>query len=50
MGLLKGDPRNRDVYESEWKDNKAHGTRRYTHANGATYEGEWEEDKQHWLN
>ena len=33
-------------YEGEWKDNKAHGTGRYT-SNGATYEGEWKDDKQH---
>ena len=40
----------RDVYEGEWKDDKAHGTGRYTHTNGDTYEGELEEDKQHWHN
>ena len=35
------------LYEGQWKDDKAHGYGKYTHANGATYEREWEEDKQH---
>ena len=40
----------RDVYEVVGKDDKAHGTGRYTQDNGAIYEGKWEEDKQHWHN
>jgi hypothetical protein len=35
-----------DIYEGEWKDDKAHGYGVYHHLNGATYEGEWVEDRQ----
>ena len=48
FGMVKTD--DTTEYEGEWKDDKAHGTGRYTHANGATYEGEWKDDKQHWHN
>lgn len=34
-----------DVYEGEWKDDKAHGKGFYNHTDGARYEGEWYEDK-----
>ena len=36
-----------DVYEGEWKDDKANGKGTYTHANGARYQGDWRDDKQH---
>lgn len=36
-----------DVYEGEWKDDKAHGKGFYNHTDGARYEGSWYEDKQH---
>ena len=34
-----------DVYEGEWKDDKAHGIGCYNHTDGSKYEGEWYEDK-----
>lgn len=34
-----------DIYEGEWKDDKANGKGSYKHNNGAFYEGEWMEDK-----
>ena len=34
-----------DVYEGDWKDDKAHGYGFYNHTDGARYEGEWFEDK-----
>ena len=34
-----------DQYDGEWKDDKAHGKGRFTHADGNTYEGEWQADK-----
>ena len=36
-----------DIYEGEWKDDKANGYGIYIHVNGAKYEGEWLNDKQH---
>jgi hypothetical protein len=33
-----------DVYEGEWKEDKANGRGVYTHANGSKYEGEWKDD------
>lgn len=36
-----------DIYEGEWKDDKANGIGIYIHVNGAKYEGEWLNDKQH---
>ena len=36
-----------DVYEGEWKNDKAHGKGIYIHRDGASYTGEWFEDKQH---
>ena len=33
-----------DMYEGEWKDDKAQGKGIYIHADGAKYEGEWVED------
>jgi len=33
-----------DVYEGEWKDNKASGKGLYIHYDGAKYEGDWEND------
>lgn len=36
-----------DIYEGEWKDDKANGFGVYIHVNGAKYEGEWLNDKQH---
>lgn len=34
-----------DVYEGEWKEDKAHGFGVYYYADGAKYEGEWRDDK-----
>jgi len=34
-----------DVYEGEWKDDKAHRKGVYTHMDGAKYDGDWHEDK-----
>ena len=34
-----------DIYEGEWKDDKANGFGVYIHVNGAKYEGEWLNDK-----
>jgi len=34
-----------DMYEGEWKDDKAQGVGVYIHADGAKYEGEWFEDQ-----
>lgn len=34
-----------DVYEGEWKDDKANGHGIYTHAEGSRYEGQWLDDK-----
>ena len=36
-----------DVYQGDWKDDKAHGQGFYNHTDGARYEGQWFEDKQH---
>jgi hypothetical protein len=36
-----------DIYEVDWKDDKANGSGVYIHVNGAKYEGEWLNDKQH---
>jgi len=36
-----------DVYEGEWRDDKASGKGVYRHYNGAKYEGEWHDDYQH---
>lgn len=35
---------NGDVYDGEWKDDKAHGYGIYLHHDGASYEGEWQDD------
>jgi len=35
-----------DVYEGEWKDDKANGYGIYVHVNGARYEGNWKNDLQ----
>jgi hypothetical protein len=34
-----------DIYEGEWKDDKAHGFGVYQHSDGAKYEGQWAMDK-----
>jgi len=36
-----------DVFEGQWKDDKANGPGVYKHVNGAKYEGEWRDDLQH---
>ena len=36
-----------DVYEGEWKDDKANGFGIYYYSNGNKYEGYWENDCQH---
>ncbi len=37
-----------DIYDGEWKDDKANGYGVYIHAKtGARYEGYWENDMQH---
>ena len=36
-----------DVYDGDWKDDKADGFGIYTHNNGNRYVGDWKEDKQH---
>ena len=33
-----------DVYDGQWKNDKAHGMGHYMHANGATYYGEWKDE------
>ena len=34
-----------DVYECDWKEDKAHGSGFYNHTDGAKYVGGWFEDK-----
>jgi hypothetical protein len=34
-----------DVYEGEWKEDKAHGKGKYIHMDGAEYNGDWIDDK-----
>jgi hypothetical protein len=34
-----------DVYEGEWKEDKAHGKGKYIHMDGAEYDGDWIDDK-----
>ena len=34
-----------DVYEGDWKDDKAHGSGFCYHTDGGKYVGEWFEDK-----
>lgn len=34
-----------DVYEGQWKDDKADGFGIYTHNNGNRYVGDWKGDK-----
>ena len=34
-----------DVYESDWKDDKAHGSGFYNNTDGSKYVGEWFEDE-----
>lgn len=36
-----------DIFEGEWKEDKANGFGIYTHVNGAKYEGFWVDDLQH---
>jgi len=36
-----------DIYEGQWKDDKAHGHGTYRHLDGALYVGSWKADKQH---
>lgn len=36
-----------DIYEGEWKEDKACGVGTYKHFNGAKYEGQWLDDYQH---
>ena len=33
-----------DVYDGQWKHDKANGIGTYIHGNGARYEGEWKDD------
>ena len=33
-----------DIYNGEWKEDKANGYGVYKHLNGAQYEGEWVDD------
>lgn len=33
-----------DIYEGDWKDDKAHGIGTYYHADGSKYEGKWKDD------
>lgn len=35
------------MYVGEWKNNKAHGTGEFWHANGDHFQGEFEDDKAH---
>ena len=30
-----------DLYEGQWKDDKADGKGKYIHADGSIYEGDW---------
>jgi len=34
-----------DIYEGDWKNDKAHGKGIYVHMDGARYDGDWVEDK-----
>jgi len=36
-----------DLYEGQWKNDKANGYGVYRHVNGACYEGMWRDDLQH---
>jgi len=36
---------NRDIYEGDWENDKAHGNGTYTHDDGAKYMGQWKDDK-----
>lgn len=36
-----------DIFDGEWKDDKANGFGTYTHVNGAKYSGFWMDDLQH---
>jgi hypothetical protein len=38
---------NEDVYEGEFRNNKAHGKGKYMQANGSVYVGDFKKDKQH---
>jgi len=33
-----------EVYEGDWKNNKANGKGTYTHVDGAKYIGDWKDD------
>ena len=35
-----------DVFDGQWKNDKANGYGVYTHVNGAKYEGMWKDDLQ----
>lgn len=34
-----------DIYQGDWRDDKANGIGKYMHYDGAVYEGEWKDDK-----
>ena len=36
-----------DIYNGNWKDDKAHGFGAYINQDGSKYNGNWKEDKQH---
>ena len=38
---------NGDMYEGQWRDDKAHGNGVFVDANNAMYTGEWVDDTQH---
>jgi len=38
---------NGDIYEGQWKDDKAFGHGIFIDTNNAIYEGEWQDDLQH---
>lgn len=35
---------NGEIYEGQWKNDKANGFGKYKHSDGAIYEGDWFED------
>ena len=38
---------NGDIYEGQWRDDKANGNGVFVDANNAMYTGEWVDDTQH---